>query len=954
MMSASDGQVMTFYSYKGGTGRSMALAHTAWILATQGTRVLVIDWDLEAPGLHRYFGPFLPDPQLRLREGLIDFLLNYCDAATTPANDAEAANDTRWIDSYAEIWRYAQSVALPDIGSGGKLDLVGAGRQDDLYGRRVSLFDWHRFYRVLGGGAFLNRMRDLCVLAKPSGLGGADFVTPPLYDYVLIDSRTGLSDTAGICTAQLPHKLVCLYTYNIQSIEGASQVAASALRDRAEMDHELAQQRSNAGEAADQAKVPLQVFPVGSRADDNDPTLLSLMREFAASRFRDLAWQLTPSDMQAYWVDVELPYKFHLAYHEVLAVLDVAADPKSYLATIYRLVARLTAERGTWPTTSMPIAMARATWEQYRNAVGVLSGADQKSARDSPSQPITGEYPDPLQDLLTRQTDAGRELIRRVLMRLLVVPTGKDESQKQRFAPVPLSDLRRQERDIAMQLVGEKILCLRFDAAIEQRVALPFNEDGLRESTVIRRWAVEHSEFLTWRSRLQAAFHAWAETGTEIQERDREIIWETGLPLENRYWDDLSPTEQRVWRIAKERVVRDRKNVEAQKALEAKLAAVTRTQQTESRFIQKLTQRNALYAVGAVVLASLGAAGFSYVLYLDHRRTEELLKRNVANNEQSITALNQQLAEVTEANQRMTRQSALSRAWASYNEGKTEAALEQFSALAASDEKDSQPFVGKSFVEAKMGDFGNAADDLERAIQLQDSAARRVDPMNYYYLGTYYQAANQPDKAISSLETYINAASAVGAAEAEKVELGNARRLVADLKKGGPTRKPSVTIYLDERADKNVISTLVRTLVQAGYTVRQEQRASSQRADVLYLNRSDEKNATEVRDIAQKILRRYGVATDLTLVSPGSNVPDAPRGNIELWLPPIELAKQSDATGPAAQAPNSAPALPHSTQKRDDVEDLKLSAPRGYEPDVHDAVPRQQMQQPLSGGVNRR
>lgn len=50
------GEVITFYSYKGGTGRTMALANIACLLAQrQGQRVLMIDWDLEAPGLYRYF-----------------------------------------------------------------------------------------------------------------------------------------------------------------------------------------------------------------------------------------------------------------------------------------------------------------------------------------------------------------------------------------------------------------------------------------------------------------------------------------------------------------------------------------------------------------------------------------------------------------------------------------------------------------------------------------------------------------------------------------------------------------------------------------------------------------------------------------------------------------------------------------------------------------------------------
>ncbi len=54
-----NGKIVTFYSYKGGTGRTMALANVGWILASTGLKVLVIDWDLDSPGLHRYFHPFV-------------------------------------------------------------------------------------------------------------------------------------------------------------------------------------------------------------------------------------------------------------------------------------------------------------------------------------------------------------------------------------------------------------------------------------------------------------------------------------------------------------------------------------------------------------------------------------------------------------------------------------------------------------------------------------------------------------------------------------------------------------------------------------------------------------------------------------------------------------------------------------------------------------------------------
>ena len=55
--SKAEGTVVTFYSYKGGVGRSMVLANIAWLLAKKyGKSVILVDWDLEAPGLHRFFG----------------------------------------------------------------------------------------------------------------------------------------------------------------------------------------------------------------------------------------------------------------------------------------------------------------------------------------------------------------------------------------------------------------------------------------------------------------------------------------------------------------------------------------------------------------------------------------------------------------------------------------------------------------------------------------------------------------------------------------------------------------------------------------------------------------------------------------------------------------------------------------------------------------------------------
>src|SRR5882724_4924556 len=80
-----EGHITTFYSYKGGTGRSMALANFAWIMAASGKHVLAMDWDLEAPGLHRYFRPFLVDPDLFETDGLIDTFWSFTTSAISRA-----------------------------------------------------------------------------------------------------------------------------------------------------------------------------------------------------------------------------------------------------------------------------------------------------------------------------------------------------------------------------------------------------------------------------------------------------------------------------------------------------------------------------------------------------------------------------------------------------------------------------------------------------------------------------------------------------------------------------------------------------------------------------------------------------------------------------------------------------------------------------------------------------
>src|SRR5829696_8401378 len=153
------GRIITFYSYKGGTGRSMALANVAYLLANDSIDdnaspigpnrgVLVIDWDLEAPGLHRYFRPFLPGAQDdsheiydREQPGLIDLFLELGEASPSSMGLGEDERSEMSALERSDVEnRFIVSTSIPN------LSFMKAGRFDDGYSARVSNFRWDLFY----------------------------------------------------------------------------------------------------------------------------------------------------------------------------------------------------------------------------------------------------------------------------------------------------------------------------------------------------------------------------------------------------------------------------------------------------------------------------------------------------------------------------------------------------------------------------------------------------------------------------------------------------------------------------------------------------------------------------------------------------------------------------------------------------------------------------------------
>ncbi|GAA2868129.1 hypothetical protein Acy02nite_09320 [Actinoplanes cyaneus] len=297
------GHILTFYSFKGGTGRTMAVANVAWILAANGMRVLVVDWDLESPGLHHYFRPFLADKKLRHSRGVIDMIRDFAAAAVDPTADP---GEPDWFHRYADVEREAVSLSWQFPGRG-LIDLLPAGQQNAAYSGTVSTFDWAAFYDRLGGEQFLLALRENMAQG---------------YDYVLIDSRTGLSDSAGMCTVILPDTVIDCFTLNEQSIDGAAAVASSIVR--------LSNRR------------PVRILPVPMRVEDAELFKLETGRDHARQRFEPYL-RLDPDAATTYWGDVEIPYKPFFAYEEILATFgERARQEHSLLSSFERLTAIIT------------------------------------------------------------------------------------------------------------------------------------------------------------------------------------------------------------------------------------------------------------------------------------------------------------------------------------------------------------------------------------------------------------------------------------------------------------------------------------------------------------------------------------------------------------------------------------------------------------------------------------
>lgn len=192
--------IATFYSYKGGVGRTQLAANlAAYLCHYRHKKILLIDWDLEAPGLHFYFDIGKTD----IKKGVIDIFLQYVNTVKNKEHIQESDLPVFNDEYIVNIFNSNEHE--------GVIDLITAGEYNNKYSRKTNNFNWHEFYENLDGKLYVEFLKDK--------LESTD------YDYIFLDSRTGISDYSGICNVQMPDINVIVISPTKQNFSGSLHIA---------------------------------------------------------------------------------------------------------------------------------------------------------------------------------------------------------------------------------------------------------------------------------------------------------------------------------------------------------------------------------------------------------------------------------------------------------------------------------------------------------------------------------------------------------------------------------------------------------------------------------------------------------------------------------------------------------------------------------------------------------
>ncbi|MFH0968497.1 MAG: hypothetical protein V1862_12510, partial [Methanobacteriota archaeon] len=191
--------IITFYSFKGGIGRTTGLAAFAIDRAHAGERVVIFDCDLDAPGIDRLI---TGDPTIQAPWGIVDYLLE------APLTELPLAD-------------YRHRCQSEQITGEGEILVFPAGKLDARYPDKLARIDLNQPTE--------DHKHPLIKLITR-------IATELQPDWILIDARSGLSEISGLVLSDLSHLLVLYGTTSEQSWDGLRYIIERAGKDRINRD----------------------------------------------------------------------------------------------------------------------------------------------------------------------------------------------------------------------------------------------------------------------------------------------------------------------------------------------------------------------------------------------------------------------------------------------------------------------------------------------------------------------------------------------------------------------------------------------------------------------------------------------------------------------------------------------------------------------------------------------
>jgi MinD-like ATPase involved in chromosome partitioning or flagellar assembly len=182
-------RTITFYSYKGGVGRTLAATNFAVYLAKLGQKTVLIDFDLDAPGIDSKFQDFNIQTG---QKGILDYIIEYQQTKKDPGS----------------IEQIHITIPVEFSGNTTPLYLIPSGDYLSVkYYKKLSQLDWGKIFseEYEGVAFFQNFLAHIRHELRP--------------DFVIVDSRTGIGEIAGLCTQQLADEVVMISSLSGESIK---------------------------------------------------------------------------------------------------------------------------------------------------------------------------------------------------------------------------------------------------------------------------------------------------------------------------------------------------------------------------------------------------------------------------------------------------------------------------------------------------------------------------------------------------------------------------------------------------------------------------------------------------------------------------------------------------------------------------------------------------------------